>query len=186
MYICTTGSISIALLFKGCLSCRLYHGKGYTRNKSSFTLAWCVRHLPPLLTRPRNLTMIMRTLLCASGAFCSVLSYRFRFSADPRILHTRQYTTPHLTMAMSDALKKQKLAEFAKKLEDKDDWTKRNAALVDMQKLITDPEEPLKLTSREIIALRVALFQQLEDLRSTIVREGCGLVAKMVCMLYSL
>jgi deoxycytidine triphosphate deaminase len=89
-------------------------------------------------------------------------------------------------MAMSDALKKQKLAEFAKKLEDKDDWTKRNAALIDMQKLITDPEEPLKLTSREIIALRVALFQQLEDLRSTIVREGCGLVAKMVCMLYSL
>ncbi len=83
-------------------------------------------------------------------------------------------------MAMSDTAKKQKLAEFAKKLDDKDDWTKRNAALIEMQKLITDPEEPLKLTSREIIALRVALFQQIEDLRSTIVRESCGLVAKMV------
>lgn len=86
-------------------------------------------------------------------------------------------------MAMNDAAKKQKLTEFAKKLEDKDDWTKRNAALVEMQKLITDPEEPLKLTSREIIALRVTLFSQIEDLRSTIVRESCGLVAKMVRVL---
>jgi len=96
-----------------------------------------------------------------------------------RYLFRHRAAQEHI-MAMSDAAKKQKLAEFAKKLDDKDDWTKRNNALIDMQKLITDPEEPLKLTSREIIALRVALFQQLEDLRSTIVREACGLVSKMV------
>jgi len=61
----------------------------------------------------------------------------------------------------------------------KEDWQRRNIALIKLKASITDPEQPLRFTSHEIALLRVALFQQLEDLRSTIVKEACNIVAKM-------
>jgi hypothetical protein len=84
----------------------------------------------------------------------------------------------------NDSKRKKFIADLVRQLDitNREDWQRRNIALIKLKALITDPEQPLKLTSREITQLRVALLQQLEDLRSTIVKEACNIIAKMVMM----
>jgi hypothetical protein len=82
----------------------------------------------------------------------------------------------------TESKRKKFIADLVQQLDttNREDWQRRSIALIKLKAAITDPETPLKFTAREITQLRVVLFQQLEDLRSTIVKEACNIVAKMV------